>query len=185
VVIRPSSKGVKFLTITWKFYHQVYVHITVREEGKRNASALGQVLFIGSEKFEDLNEILARYVEPRTAFSQELFEFRNFRHGTTEEIEGALKEKKRTQPGTIPYFLNVSKEHPGTFTLSYLPNTRVKNEFVNITHEGFRFRKTLFTDPEKLVKWFKIHWREVDHSRQQAPRQSAWGDSVGSGVQGW
>jgi transcription elongation factor SPT6 len=160
VVIRPSSKGTSYLTITWKFYHDIYVHITIREEGKRNPTSIGQILHIGGEKFEDLNEILARYVEPRMAFAQELYEFRNFRQGSQEEIEAQLREKKKAQPSTIPYLFSVSKEHPGVFVLSYLPNTRVRKEFVNVTSEGFRFRRNIFTDPERLVKWFKMHWKE-------------------------
>jgi len=169
VVIRPSSKGVKFLTITWKFYQDIFIHITVREENKPNMRSLGHSLWIGEEKFEDLNEILARYVEPRTAFSQELFEFRNFRHGTQEEIDDMLKERKRDQPHTIPYFFGVSREYPGRFLLSFLPGNRVKHEFITVSSDGFRFRKMTFIDPEKLVKYFKTHWKEPLPSRVREP----------------
>ena len=40
---------------------EIYQHIDVREEGKTNAFSLGNSLWIGTEEFEDLDEIIARY----------------------------------------------------------------------------------------------------------------------------
>ncbi len=39
---------------------EIYQHIDVREEGKTNAFSLGNSLWIGTEEFEDLDEIIAR-----------------------------------------------------------------------------------------------------------------------------
>ena len=39
---------------------EIYQHIGVREEGKTNAFSLGNSLWIGTEEFEDLDEIIAR-----------------------------------------------------------------------------------------------------------------------------
>ena len=39
---------------------EIYQHIDVREEGKTNAFSLGNSLWIATEEFEDLDEIIAR-----------------------------------------------------------------------------------------------------------------------------
>ncbi|KAL3212419.1 hypothetical protein MRX96_035920 [Rhipicephalus microplus] len=41
VIIRPSSKGVDHLTVTWKVYDGILQHIDVKEQGKENAFSLG------------------------------------------------------------------------------------------------------------------------------------------------
>lgn len=64
VVIRPSNHGMSHLTLTWKCFDDVFVHITVEEKNKPNgvSSALGHTLVIGDETFDDLDEILERFV---------------------------------------------------------------------------------------------------------------------------
>ena len=39
---------------------EIYQHIDVREEGRTNAFSLGASLWIATEEFEDLDEIIAR-----------------------------------------------------------------------------------------------------------------------------
>ena len=160
LIIRPSSRGVNYLTITWKFYDDLYVHINVKEEGKTNPQTLGKILSIGDQKFESLDEIIATYMEPIINFSIELFNFRNFKTENQEQVDLLLKQLKTATPQTIPYFINLSIEFPGRFILSYLPNTKVRHEFINVTQDGFSFRRVKFTNPEKLIKWFKQHWKE-------------------------
>ena len=64
VIFRPSSKGEDRLTVTWKVTDGVYQHIDVLEKGKINAFSLGSSLWIGTEEYEDLDEIMARFVNP-------------------------------------------------------------------------------------------------------------------------
>eukprot|EP01119_Soliformovum_irregulare_P007094 TRINITY_DN1949_c0_g1_i1.p1 TRINITY_DN1949_c0_g1~~TRINITY_DN1949_c0_g1_i1.p1 ORF type:complete len:1550 (+),score=544.67 TRINITY_DN1949_c0_g1_i1:1495-6144(+) len=162
VVIRPGSRGDKWLSITWKFYENNYVNLAIREENKANARSLGKSLFIENERFEDLDEILARYIDPMTMFIQELVSFRNFQKGGKEEIERLLSEKKKQQPKTIPYLISIAEGNTGTFVLSYIPgSTRVRHEYIHVTHEGYRFRQHKATDPEKLVGWFKKHYKDA------------------------
>lgn len=49
VVVRPSSKGVDHLTVTWKVHDDTYQHIDVKEQDKENAFSLGQSLHIQNE----------------------------------------------------------------------------------------------------------------------------------------
>jgi len=187
VVIRPSSKGFNYLTITWKFYDKVFVHINVSEEHKTTKLSIGRVLKIGDEQFEDLNEILARYVEPTVMFTKDVLEFRSFRAGTLEDISRALQEEKRKAPARIPYFLHISYDKPGRFLLSYLPNKTVKTEYVGVSPEGYKFRNQKFTNPEKLIAWFKQHYKDpIPRSHREddtfAAYTAGWGSSSAPGL---
>jgi transcription elongation factor SPT6 len=75
----------------------IYQHINVREEGKENAWSLGQSLWIGNEEFEDLDEIVARYVNPMAAHARDLLSFKYYRdtQGLKDKVEEIIKEEKK------------------------------------------------------------------------------------------
>ncbi|XP_008471497.1 transcription elongation factor SPT6-like [Diaphorina citri] len=163
VIVRPSSKGADHLTVTWKVADDLYQHIDVREEGKENSFSLGRSLWIGTEEFEDLDEIIARHVSPMAANVRELLSFRYYREecgGMRDKAEEVLRQEKRNNPNKIHYFVSLSKNYPGKFLLSYLPASRSRHEFISVTPEGFRFRGQQFDSVNSLFRWFKEHFRD-------------------------
>lgn len=111
-IVRPSSKGADHLTVTWKVTDDILQHIDVREEGKENAFSLGQSLWIGNEEFEDLDEIIARHVNPMAAYASELLDFKYYKpavEGIKDKAEEILKEQKKENPGGIPYIISAAK----------------------------------------------------------------------------
>lgn len=63
-IIRPSSKGPSFLTLTLKVFDGVYAHKEIVEGGKdhKNITSLlrlGKTLTIDKDTFEDLDEVSA------------------------------------------------------------------------------------------------------------------------------
>ncbi|XP_013397141.1 transcription elongation factor SPT6 isoform X3 [Lingula anatina] len=163
VIIRPSSKGADHLTVTWKVTEGVYSHIDVKEDGKENAFSLGQSLLIGNDEFEDLDEIIARHIQPMAAFARDIINFKYYKEvegGKRENIEKILIEEKKKGPSKIPYYFSVAKELPGKFMLSYLPRTKPKHEFVTVTPDGMRYRGQVFHSLNSLIKWFKEHFRD-------------------------
>eukprot|EP01114_Cavostelium_apophysatum_P013868 TRINITY_DN3454_c0_g1_i4.p1 TRINITY_DN3454_c0_g1~~TRINITY_DN3454_c0_g1_i4.p1 ORF type:complete len:1553 (-),score=591.00 TRINITY_DN3454_c0_g1_i4:61-4719(-) len=173
VVIRPSSRGPNMLNITWKLYDGLYVHYTITEEDKANSRSLGKTLIIGNEKFEDLNEVLARYVEPIVMFSRDLMKFRCFRQGSVQDVDRMLRDDKSSQPARIPYYIHIDFKAPGIFTLSYLPSQRIKREAIKVTPEGYIFHRESFTDLEKLIAWFKKHYKEFAADRPSQSQSQA------------
>lgn len=162
-IIRPSSKGADHLTVTWKVTDGVHQHIDVREESKENAFSLGHRLWIGSEEFEDLDEILARHINPMAAYASELLEFKYYKAsigGIKDKAEELLKTQKKENPGGIPYIISAAKNIPGKFLLSYLPRVQCRHEYVTVSPEGFRFRGQMFSKVADLLKWFKEHFRD-------------------------
>lgn len=111
-IIRPSSKGFDHLTVTWKVTENIYQHIDIREEGKENTFSLGRSLWIGNEEFEDLDEIIARHINPMAAYTSELLDFKYYKtsvEGIKDKAEEILKEQKKQNPGGIPYIVSAAK----------------------------------------------------------------------------
>lgn len=169
VVVRPSSKSTDHLTVTWKVADDVYQHIDVREVGKENSFSLGTSLFIGSEEFEDLDEIIARYINPMASYARDLITFKYYRSAlggareareARDKAEELLKEEKKRNPNKIHYFIYTSKSYPGKFMISYLPRNSCKHEYVSVTPEGFKFRQQMFDNVNSLMKWFKEHFKD-------------------------
>ena len=162
-IIRPSSKGPDHLTLTWKVHKGITQHVDIIEKNKDNPFGLGKQLIINGEVYEDLDEIIARYVNPMSQFARDLINFRYFRNaegGLPEKMEEYLNEARASQPNKIHYFIAASKERAGKFLLSYLPRTRVMHEYVTVTPEGFRYRQRIFNSVNQLFKWFKEHFRD-------------------------
>lgn len=163
VIIRPSSKGEDHLTVSWKVCDNIYQHIDVKEQGKANSFSLGQSLWIGGEEYEDLDEIIARYVNPMANNTRDLLAYKYYRDtegGNRKIAEDFLFAEKKLVPSKIHYILHASKEFPGKFMLSYIPRDKVRHEFVSVTPEGFRFRKQNMDSVGQLIKWFKEHFRD-------------------------
>ncbi|XP_054155049.1 transcription elongation factor SPT6-like [Oppia nitens] len=170
-IIRPSSKANDHLTLTWKVHNGVHHHIDIREEGKDNAFSLGHELYINNESYEDLDEILARYVQPMASYARDIINYKYFKDGDIkrEDMDRILKEEKKKAPSRIPYFVSVSKEFPGKFLLSYQPNLKSFHEFISVTPDGFRYRNTTFRSVPSLFKWFKIHFNDRSTFPQRTP----------------
>lgn len=172
-IIRPSSKGANHLTVTWKVTDDILQHIDVREEGKENAFSLGQSLWIGNEEFEDLDEIIARHINPMAAHARDILSFKNYRDtegGKKEKAEEFLREEKKKNPSKIHYFVSASKSYPGKFMLSYLPRSRCRHEYITVTPDGFRFRSQMFDSINLLFRWFKEHFRDPIPGTPGTPR---------------
>ena len=54
--------GQDHLTVTWKVTDGIHQHLDVLEKNKVNAFSLGQSLMIGNEEFEDLDEIIGKFL---------------------------------------------------------------------------------------------------------------------------
>jgi transcription elongation factor SPT6 len=68
-LIRPSGKGLMNLSLTMKFFHDVFFHVEIKEGGKdgkasANNLKLGKPLVIDDQEYEDLDEVVARFVDP-------------------------------------------------------------------------------------------------------------------------
>ncbi|XP_047991435.1 transcription elongation factor SPT6 [Leguminivora glycinivorella] len=175
VIVRPSSKGSDHLTVTWKVADGICQHIDVREEGKENAFSLGRSLWIQGSEFEDLDEIIARYVTPMAGHARDLIAYKYYKPlgGMRDKAEEILKEEKAKNPNKIHYVISAAKNHPGRFLLSYLPRARCTHEYVSVIPDGYKFRQRMFDSLGGLLKWFKEHFRDPPPHGTPAARTPA------------
>ncbi|KAL7097644.1 hypothetical protein ACP275_10G156800 [Erythranthe tilingii] len=161
-VIRPSSRGLSHLTLTLKVYDGVYADKDIVEGGKENKNItsllrIGKTLKIGEDTFEDLDEVMDRYVDPLVARLKAMLNYRKFRRGSKNEVEELLKKEKSENPKIVVYCFRICYEHPGTFLLTHIQNTNPYEEYVSVYPKGFKFRKQMFKDIDRLVAHFQRH----------------------------
>ncbi|CAL9765594.1 unnamed protein product [Musa acuminata subsp. burmannicoides] len=159
-IIRPSSKGPSFLTLTLKVSDGVYAHKEIVEGGKDHKDItsllrLGRTLTIDKDTFEDLDEVMDRYVDPLVTQLKHMLSYRKFRKGTKAELDDLLRAEKAANLMRIVYCFGISHEHPGTFILSYIRSTNPHHEYIGLYPKGFRFRKKDFDDIDRLVAYFQ------------------------------
>lgn len=155
-VVRPSSRGIDKLTITWKVADDLYAHLEIEEKDKPDIpQELGASLYIGGQKFESLDEIIATYLRPIIANIHSIAQSRKFRAGS--ELEAMLKAEKESNRRNIPYLIGFDYMHPGYLVLAYLPKDEVFQESIKVTPDGYQFRKQIFDSPDKLVQYFKVN----------------------------
>ncbi|XP_076921812.1 transcription elongation factor SPT6 homolog isoform X1 [Bidens hawaiensis] len=161
-VIRPSSRGPSYLTLTLKVYDGVYAHKDIIEGGKENMditsmSRIGKTLKIGDDVFEDLDEVMYRYVDPLVGQLKRMLTYRKFRDGGKAEVDESLRKEKSENPSRIVYSFGISHEYPGTFILTYVRSSNPHHEYVGLYPKGFKFRKKMFEEIDRLVAYFQRH----------------------------
>lgn len=87
--------------------------------------------------------------------------YRKFRRGTKAEVDDVLRKEKYENPTRIPYYLSVSHEHPGAFILAYIRSTNPHHEYVGLYPKGFKFRKRMFDNLDKLIAYFQKHINDL------------------------
>lgn len=156
-VIRPSSKGPANLTLTWKAAPETYFHVDVEERDKPGGQlALGQTLLIRDERFEDLDEIVHRFLEPMASYAVDLSNHKSFRLGSDDMIEGMLRDQLQEEK-RAPYHVSPANDRVGTYVFSYIGNHQVHRERIVLTQDGFLFKTKTFTDPNKLINYIKYY----------------------------
>ena len=62
-VVRPSSKGLDHLAVTWKVHDDLYQHLDVLELDKENEFSVGRTLRVGKLSYSDLDELIVLHVK--------------------------------------------------------------------------------------------------------------------------
>jgi transcription elongation factor SPT6 len=69
-LIRPSSKGRDHLTVTIKFYDSIFLNVDVLEKNRTETSSIGKPLLIEEEEYEDLDDIIYRFIHPLVDYGE-------------------------------------------------------------------------------------------------------------------
>lgn len=157
-IIRPSSRGRDHLNITWKFAKDIpCIHIDVKQEGLSDSVTVGSAFVVGDDKFEDLDELIASYLDPRIEKVSEVVAFRKYFDGTESEVEARLKEERKETK--IPYCIFASREKVGRFVLAYHGKKMMK-EYIMVRSDGLWYRKQCFDRPNDVMSYFKKNFNK-------------------------
>lgn len=154
------------------------VHIIYNVTHRHVYDAL--ILFFGVQEYEDLDEILARFIQPMASFARDLITHNVYRAangGDRKTLEKLLSDERKKNPKRIPYFFSASKKTPGKFLLAYQPGTKPIIEHFSLTPDGYRYRSKVHSSVNALITWFKGHYREpiprpTPSSQSMPPPQS-------------
>ena len=175
-IFRPSTRGSDFLTLSYKGLKNQVVHMVVVEKDKPNSTALGRRLSIKgfNDEYEDLDEVIARYVNPIAQFMTELSTHKRFSPLSEAEIQDLVRDEKRQNPAAIVYKIGIAEENPGWFKLFYLPGQNtVQEEIISLRPVGYRLRRRMFPTLQELLKWFGRHWNDQEARRGGAGDQGS------------
>ncbi|KAL6300573.1 SH2 domain-containing protein [Sparassis latifolia] len=160
VVIRPSSKGIDHLAVTWKVDDKLFQHIDVVEP---NADPTGQTLgtkFIveGGHQFSDLDELIVNHVQAMARKVEELMAHEKFKQGSEDDLHLFLKNFVAANPAKSAYGFTLNRKRAGHFNLCFLAskNSTVQTWPVRVTPEAYYLFDTPATGVSELCDAFKV-----------------------------
>jgi transcription elongation factor SPT6 len=166
VILRPSSSGK--VALTWAFRQNVYRHVEIDETEKKYK--------IDEEEYEDLDELLARYVLPMNDLTEDVCRHRKYDAELSDPDQASekLMALRRAAPSSIPYVLWVDPRYPGRFALTYLAPraSRPKNEWVKVTPEGLELRERRYFATDEVLNYFKRHAKDWAKGAKLAPHRA-------------
>ncbi|PSN72271.1 transcription elongation factor Spt6 [Corynespora cassiicola Philippines] len=158
VVIRPSSKGLDHLAVTWKVSDNIYQHIDVLEMNKANEYSLGKQLRVGKQVYSDLDELIVNHVEAMAKKVTEMTKDDRFQKGTRQETESWLKNYCQANPARFMYAFCSIPKHPGHFWLCFQPGHGARPGAwpVKVIPNAFELEKHAYPDMTALKNGFKL-----------------------------
>ncbi|KAF9246316.1 SH2 domain-containing protein [Melanogaster broomeanus] len=155
VVIRPSSKGVDHLAVTWKVDDKLYQHIDVTEIN----TSQGTLLVVDDKhQYADLDELIVNHVQATARKVEELMAHEKFKQGSEDELHLSLKNFVAANPAKSIYGFALNRRRPGHFNLCFLANKNatVQTWPVRVTPESYCLFEAAVAGVPELCDAFKV-----------------------------
>ncbi|KAF4550345.1 Transcription elongation factor spt6-like protein [Elsinoe fawcettii] len=158
VVIRPSSKGLDHLTVTWKVAEGIYQHIDVLELDKENEFSVGRTLKVGKNSYSDLDELIVSHVKAMAKKVEEMMNDDRFQQGSRSQTENWLKTYCEANPKRSMYAFCINSKHPGYFDLCFKEGRDAPPCAwpVKVIPNAFELQKNAYPDVKSLKNGFKL-----------------------------
>ena len=128
------------MTLTWKFYEENVVHIDIKELDKAIGANIGSKLQISDEVYENLQEIVERYIIPCNRSLREVTQHPKFQAcKNIEELQKNLENEKNEDNSRIPYRFTVLDKYPQYVILAYIPKKDLVKEYIKVKPRGYFF----------------------------------------------
>lgn len=97
-------------------------------------ASIGAKLIISDESFENLQEIIDRYIMPCNRNVKEACMHIKFLHcNNVEELDKNLRDEKAADAARIPYKITILSEYPQHLVLGYLPKNQLIKEYIRVS----------------------------------------------------
>jgi len=160
VVIRPSSKGLDHLAITWKVDDRLYQHIDVTEQGgDPSGQTIGGTLHVDpTHAYSDLDELIVNHVQAMARRVEELMAHEKFKHGSEDELHLFLKNFLAANPAKSMYGFTLNRKRPGHFNLCFLANKNspVQTWPIRVAPEAYYLFDAAAVGVPELCDAFKV-----------------------------
>ena len=198
---RPSSQGTHLLKATVRFFEDVYADYTIFEDGKDFANPakptlaekrkLGAKLTVGHARgkdpryagedqnmqpvYDSLEELQFSYFKELFDLAEQIPSHRKYLEGGRDKVELQCNRDKTANPHSFPYYLCVSKKHPGFFELGYLStNKSFRYVYIQPLVDGLKCAGVVYFGDKAInaiVSEFKknprkLYAREVEEKRR-------------------
>jgi hypothetical protein len=191
VCFRPCSRQPQALSASFKIHDRapiVHLDLEVEEVLDGMAGAGTQRLAtttpshrwrlrLGADLYDDLDEVLARFIEPVVQLALEASQHPKFLFVDDKDqreetaLQTLLRQEKAAHPRGIPYRLAFSRQRPAHLVFAYLPGrSTVLYEPIALSPSGYRLRDQVFPSLTGLINWFKHNWQRLVRSAPAANR---------------
>ncbi|KAI9860448.1 MAG: Transcription elongation factor spt6 [Trichoglossum hirsutum] len=169
-VIRPSSKGLDHLAVTWKVSDGVYQHIDVLELDKENEFSIGRALKIGGkDTYSDLDELIANHVKAMAKKVEEMMLHEKYQSGSKADTERWLATYTEANPTRSVYAFCINPKYPGYFYLCFKagPRAQMGSWPVKVIPHAFKMQQNFYPDMRALCNGFKLVFQNMQSSKRR------------------
>ncbi|MCJ1290843.1 Transcription elongation factor spt6 [Xylographa carneopallida] len=170
VVIRPSSKGLDHLAVTWKVSDNVYQHIDVLELDKESEFSVGKTLKIGGRySYSDLDELIVNHVKAMARKVDEMMLHEKYQNGSKADTERWLTTYTEANPKRSVYNFCINPKNPGYFFLCFKngQSAQVQNWHVKVIPGAFELRRIPYQDMRALCNGFKLLFTNMQNEKRR------------------
>lgn len=171
-VLRPSSKGPNFLTVTWKVANNLFQHLSIEEV----TTNTGTEFVVDRKRYSDLDQMIFQHVQAIAKHVNEMCRHPKFREGALAEVNDWLESYTRANPKNSAYVFCYDHKAPGWFLLLFKVNvnTPVTTWHVKTECNGFVLKGFSYPNMMRLCNGFKQTFKSLVNDKSRArPAQPA------------
>ena len=192
LVIRPSSKGLEHLAVTWKVSDNIYQHIDVLELDKSHQLSSGTTLKVGGRyNYSDLDELIVNHVKAMAKKVDELMLHEKYQNlskaevgkftasfliksscnyaNTPVSLERWLTTYTEANPKRSVYNFCIDPKHAGYFFLCFKAgqHAQVQHWSVKVVPQAFELQKNMYPDMRALCNGFKLIFANMQSGKRR------------------
>lgn len=167
-VIRPSSRGPNYLTVTWKVANNLFQHLSIEEV----PTSTGKEYVVERKRYSDLDQLIFQHVQATAKHVTEMCRHPKFREGALPEVNEWLESYTRANPKSSAYVFCYDHKAPGWFLLLFKVNinTPVTTWHVKTEVNGFVLKGFSYPNMMRLCNGFKQTFKSLVSDQSRSAR---------------